>query len=75
MLLKLKCQLPLFLLQDVEERQKYLLNNTRPSTKSLYEEFGFETQFDADENDDLILRNLPTSVNSIMSVINYDLTK
>nr|CAH0107394.1 unnamed protein product [Daphnia galeata] len=51
-----------FSVLDVEERQKYLLNNTRPSTKSLYEEFGFETQFDADENDDLILRNLPTSI-------------
>ena len=39
-----------------------MLNNTRPSTKSLYEELGFETQFDADEDDDLTMRHLPSSV-------------
>lgn len=51
-----------YYIKDIEERKKYLLNNTRASTKSLYEELGFETQFDAQKDDDLTLRYLPSSV-------------
>ena len=49
-------------MQDIEERKQYLLNNTLASTKSLYEELGFKTQFVTKEDDDLNLRNLPKSV-------------
>ncbi|XP_046656723.1 ervatamin-B-like [Daphnia pulicaria] len=51
-----------FSVLDVEERKKYLLNNTLASTKSLYQELGFETGL-VEEDDDLsTLRNLSSSV-------------